>query len=201
MRFVIAAIAAAVWLYFLHVFKKANLKAWHFIVGTLGLFTLLMVVAVPCLTMPLARSVASIAGLFGSLTGWFEPYFKYGMIFIRTGTEALSLRVDFECSGIIEILAFECLLIFFDVYSRAEKVITGIIGFCVIMLLNAARIVLICTIVHFFGTGAFFVAHTYIGRIFFYVFTVLLYFYVFTRPQVTRMKVGRTSYGHFKKDS
>lgn len=200
-KIIIAIIAVCLWLYLLRVFRRAEMKAWHFGAGALGLFAILMVAAVPYLTQPLARSVAAIAGLFGNLTGWFAPYFRYGIIFIRSGSESVSMLIDFECSGIIEILAFECLLVFFDVYSRYEKVIVGLGGFLAITLLNAARIVLIAAIVHFAGTGAFYVAHTFIGRIFFYVFTVILYFFVFTRPQVIRMKVGHIRYGRFKRDA
>ena len=71
----------------------------------------------------------------------------------------------------------------------------GIAGVAAIMLANVLRIVLICEIVHFLGTDAFSVAHTYVGRLFFYAVTVLLYFYVFTKSQVVSMKVGGFLYG------
>lgn len=198
---VLWVLAACIWLYVLHLLKKADLKSWHFVIGALGLFALLMTGLVSFISDPLARCVCAIAGLFGRLTGWYAPYFKYGMIFIQSRTGSISMMIDFECSGVIEILAFECLLVFFDVYAREEKIMTGIIGFCAIMLLNALRITLICTIVHFFGTDAFGIAHTFIGRIFFYVFTVMLYFYVFTRPQIRRMKTGSFTYGNGQKNS
>lgn len=193
--------AACIWVYLLHVLKKADLKSWHFIVGSLGLFALLMTGTVDYISQPLASAVAAMAGLFGRATGWFEPYFRYSMIFIHAADYSLSMRIDFECSGMIEILAFECLLAFFDVYTREEKIVTGILGFCAIMVLNALRVILICTIVHFFGVNSFGVAHTFIGRIFFYIFTVILYFQVFTKPQVIRMKVGSFTYGRFKRNS
>lgn len=200
-KIILWIIGAFLWLFFLHVFRKADLKSWHFIIGSLGLFALLMTGVVRYLSDPLAKTVAAMAGLFGRATGWYEPYFRYSMIFIKSGASSLSMRIDFECSGVVEILAFECLLIFFDIYNREEKIITGILGFCAIMVLNALRIVLICTIVHFWGIDAFGVAHTFIGRIFFYVFTVVLYFYVFTRSQVSRMKVDNLTYGRFKRNA
>lgn len=70
-----------------------------------------------------------------------------------------------------------------------------------IMLCNALRIVMICMSVYFWGMGAYYVVHTFIGRIFFYVLSVYLYFYVFTKPQVIKMKVGSFSYGNNKTNS
>lgn len=201
LQYILIIIFTIIWLYLLRVFKRGKMRAWHFIVGALGLFLILLVVVVPYLTDPFAKIVASLAGIFGNMTGWFDEYFRYSMIFIKTQHSSITMMIDFECSGIIEIFAFECLLIFFDVYSREEKIIVGILGFCAIMLLNALRIILICSIVHFLGAPAFGIAHTFVGRIFFYIFTIILYFYVFTKPQIVRMKVGKMTYGKFKKDS
>ena len=122
-------------------------------------------------------------------------------IFIHTGVTQATLLIDFECSGIIEIMAFISLLAFFNVYNFSEKVMVGIGGFCYIMLCNALRIVMICMSVYFWGMGAYYVVHTFIGRIFFYVLSVYLYFYVFTKPQVIKMKVGSFSYGNNKTNS
>lgn len=197
---ILLVVAFIIWLYLLHVLKRSKLAFWHFAIGAIGLFCMLLIGVVPYLTDPLAKVVASLAGVFGTLTGWFTPYFKYSMIFITTQHNSITMMIDMECSGIIEILAFECILAFFNVYTKEEKVIVAIIGFALITIFNTLRIILICTIVHFFGTNAFGIAHTFVGRIFFYLFTVLLYFYVFTKPQVVRTKVGKLTYGRFKKD-
>ena len=132
---------------------RAKLHAWEFIIGSLGLFTILMMTVQPVLTMPLARCVSALAGVVGSITGAFTAYFKYGIIFVHTGMSSITLLIDFECSGIIEIMAFISLLAFFNVYNISEKIIVGIGGFCYIMVGNALRIVLICLSVHFLWYG------------------------------------------------
>ena len=43
----------------------------------------------------------------------FQSYFKYGVIFVNSRAGAISLLIDFECSGILEIMAFVALLAFF----------------------------------------------------------------------------------------
>ena len=192
---------AIVWGYFLYVLKRAKLQSWYFLVGSLGLFGLLMLLGKEPLTMPFSRCVVALAGILGDLTNAYVAYFKYGIIFITTQVASITLQIDFECSGIIEIFAFLSLLIFFDMYSKTEKLILGIFGFVYIMLCNALRISMICFIVHFCGIPAYYVAHTFIGRIFFYVLSVILYFYVFTKPQIVRMKVGQFTYGIHQKTS
>lgn len=188
----------AVWLYLLHVLTRAKLHAWRFMWGSMGLFVILMVWVQPILSQPLARCVAALAGVVGNLTGTFTAYFKYGIIFVSTGIGSVTMQIDFECSGIIEIMAFLCLLIFFKVYSPVERIMVGLIGFAYIMLCNALRIIIICLSVHWGGMSAYYIAHTFIGRMVFYFFSVVLYFYVFTKPQIFQMKVGNFSYGDHK---
>ena len=189
-------ISVAGWLFILAALKRAELRFWHFLWGALGLFVLGMVFVRPVATMPLAQSVAALSGIVGSLTNTFQAYFRYGILFVPSADSSITLQVDMECSGIIEIMAFISLLAFFDVYKRPEKIAVGIAGVAGIMLANALRIVLICEIVHFCGVDAYSVAHTFIGRLFFYALTVLLYFYVFTKPHIVSMKVGGFLYGN-----
>ncbi len=194
-------VALTIWGYILRILRKAELQAWRFLWGSLGLFVLLMVFIQPYVTEPLARGVCAIAGGVGTLTGTYEAYFRYGIVFVDSPSGAITLLVDMECSGVIEIMAFWCLLIFFRVYTRMERVVIGILGFLYIMLSNALRITVICLAVHFLGVEVFHVMHTFVGRILFYLLSVLLYFYVFTKPQVIQMKVGNFTYGHDKKNS
>ena len=81
---IVALVVIAVWLYVLSVTHRAKLHAWEFIIGSLGLFTILMMTVQPVLTMPLARCVSALAGVVGSITGAFTAYFKYGIIFVHT---------------------------------------------------------------------------------------------------------------------
>lgn len=180
----------AVWLFILKALKRAQLGFWHFLWGAAGLFIMGMVFLRPLITMPLAQCVAALAGIAGSLTDTFESYFRYSILYVAAQDSSITLQIDMECSGVIEIMAFVSLLAFFDVYKRPEKIVVGIAGVAGIMLANALRVILICEIVHFCGVDAYAVAHTYVGRLFFYVLTVLLYFYVFTKPQIISMKVG-----------
>lgn len=201
MKAILIAILIIVWLYLLWILRRGQLHFWHFVVGSMGSFVILMVTLQERLTQPLARGVAALAGVFGTITGGYTTYFKYGIIFINSHSESMTLVVDYECSGIIEIIAFISLVMFFDVYTRYTKVIVSLVGIVYLMLANALRITIICTSVLIFGVPAYYVSHSFVGRIVFYSLSVLLYFYVFTKPQVIQMKVGNFSYGNSGKNT
>lgn len=192
---ILGVIIVIVWLYILRVLHKSNLPAWKFIWGSCGLFVLMMIFVRPYLTQPLAQIVAAIAGGFGKITGLFSSYFKYGVIFVDSKAGAISLLIDFECSGILEIMAYVSLLTFFEAYSYYERVVVGVAGVFYIILANALRIISICVIIYFFGMPSYYIAHTFVGRIVFYSLSIILYFFVFTKTQIVRQKVGGFSYG------
>ncbi len=194
-KYLICAVAALIWWYLLRVTDRAKLDFWHFVLGSAGLFIFLIVLVQPVLTKPLARLVAAVAGLFGSLTHTFAAFFRYGVLFIQSPEGAMTLQIDFECSGIIEILAFLSLLLFFRVYTRNERAVIGLIGTVGIILANVLRIIVICEMIYFLGPNAYYAAHSLVGRFIFYGLSVLLYFYVFTKPQIVSMKVGIFKYG------
>lgn len=183
-----------VYIYLLTVLKRAKLPFAFFCIGSVGMFVFTVVLLQPLVTVPMQKAVAAVAGLLGQAIGIYQSYFQYGILFIQSKTETISMYIDYECSGIIEIVAFLSLLWFFPVYSTAEKIFTSIIGFITIFLSNVLRIFVICLIIFFFGNDAFFIAHTIIGRFVFYFCSIILYFFVFTRPQVIKQKVGRFSY-------
>ena len=182
------------WVYLLTVLKRGKLDFWYFIAGSVGLFIFSVIFIEPVAVEPLQKAVAAAAGIPGRLTGIYESYFQKGIIFISTGGTSLSLYIDFECSGIIETLAFFALLWFFPVYRLYEKVVVSIAGGLLIFASNVLRIFVICLVVYFFGGDMYFLAHTIIGRLVFYACTIALYFYVFTKSQIIRQKVGGMRY-------
>ena len=196
MRYLLCFGFLILWILLLRVLKKANLLFWRFFFGSTGLFLLLFFLVQPVLTEPLGRCVAALAGVVGNLTNTFSPFFRYGVLFIETAEGAMTLQIDIECSGIVEIMAYLSLLAFYRVYTRNERVILAIVGVWCIVLANVLRIIIICEMIHFGGSGLYYLAHSLVGRLVFYALSVVLYFYVFTKPQIIRMKVGGVTYGN-----
>ena len=195
-KYVIGIVCVLILVYVLSVFRRGKLNFWYYITGSIGVFLLMMFFLKPYLTLPLARSVAALSGLVGDLTGLFSAYFKYGIIFVESEFGSMTLQIDFECSGIIEVLAYLALLMFYNVFDWVERLLYGILGILYIIVANVARIVVICLFIHFHGPSSYFVAHTLVGRIVFYILSIILYFYVFTKSQVLRMRLGSFTYGH-----
>lgn len=193
---VFAVICLILWVYALSVFKRGRLDFFKFIVGSVGLFIFMMIFLEPLLMGPLVNLVTSATGIVGDITGLFESYHDYSLMFVtcKATNEALSLYIDYECSGIIEMMAFVSLLAFFEVYDIWQRIIVGVIGCIAIFFSNVIRITVICTIIRFWGNSAYYFAHTIIGRIVFYMLAVVLYYYVFTHAQIIRQKIGGFSY-------
>ena len=91
-------------------------------------------------------------------------------------------------------MAYLSLLIFYRVYTVYERFCVGILGVIAMILANALRITVICLIIYFGGIDMYYIAHTFVGRFVFYGLSVMLYFYVFTKPQIIKQKVGSFSY-------
>ena len=198
MIYVVAAAAIGLWVWLLRVLRKAGLKFWRYLLGSCGIFLILLILVRPWLVLPLARLIATIAGIFGKVTGFYQAYYRYGVIFIESLNGAITVNIDLECSGFIEISAFISLLAFYGIYNIPERIYIGVVGTLYTMLTNALRIAVICTMIHFLGTDYYYVAHTIVGRIVFYVLQVMLYFFIFTKPHVLKMKTG--DFGYNKKE-
>jgi exosortase family protein XrtG len=188
--------AFIIWAYSIWVLSRTGLHFFKFCLGSVGLFFFLMIWVQPIVTAPLSMAVSAVAGVLGNLTNMFDSYYKYSILFIPKNTASVSLTIDYECSGVIEIMAYSCMLWFFPLYNTIEKLIVNCIGIAVIFGANILRIFIICTLIYFYGNDIFYFAHTIFGRIIFYAISIILYFYTFTRSQIIRQKVGNFTYGN-----
>lgn len=194
-KYMAGAAGLVAWLFLLHVLKKSKLNFWRFLAGSVGAFLLMLAFLQPVLTQPLARVVALLASIPGKIGHIYSAHYKYGVIFVESSAGAISLKIDFECSGIIEIIAYLSLLMFYRVYTIYERVYVGVLGVVALVAANALRIVVICLCIYFGGIDMYYTAHTFIGRFVFYGLSVMIYFYVFTKPQIIKQKVGSFRYG------
>jgi len=192
-----------IWLYFLTVFHRGNLNYFQYLWGAVGLFVFMCIFVQPALTVILKQYVTSVVGIIGKVTGICEAYYEYSIIFIpkQSVLSSISLYIDYECSGVIEMMAFVSLLAFFQVYDVGHRIIVGIIGCVCIFFFNVIRITVICAIIFRFGSDSYYVAHTIIGRLVFYTLSILLYYYVFTKQQIVKQKIGGFSYAEHNENA
>ncbi|MDF2878385.1 MAG: exosortase family protein [Clostridia bacterium] len=192
---ILKSLLFVLWLYILITFERGKLHFFKFVVGAVGLFFFLMIFFEPYLVSVLSRMVTVVSGIVGDATGYYQTFHDYSLIVIARNQEAISLYIDYECAGVIEILAFAALVWFFPIYNTLEKIVVTALGIVWIFMANILRIFTICILVYYYGNNMFYFAHTIFGRVIFYTLSIVLYFYVFTRSHIKRQKVGHVSYG------
>lgn len=177
-------VGTVVWLYALSVLKRARLSAYFFIVGSAGLFFILSAISRPYWVWFFTHAVIHGVAIFRDLTGWCTIMYNTGLVYITNGANPVIMSIDYECSGIIETCAFVALVVFFPTYQRKEKVFYALFGLVYIYAINVIRLCVVIIIVHFGGGQTFFIAHSIVGRLVFYVLVIALYYNVFTYSQL-----------------
>jgi exosortase family protein XrtG len=98
--------------------------------------------------------------------------------------------VGVECSGVLELLALIGLIGFYPAFSWLRKASALAIGITVTWVANLLRILLIMWITSEMGPDWVFQAHAVYGRVFFFAWTIALYWYLVTRPTIAIVGAG-----------
>lgn len=173
-----------IWIYGLSVLKRADLSGFNFWWGSIGLFIITAFIFRPYFVWLISDILTSTLGVFASITHWFTAYPVTNFIQIDVGKNSVQLFVDYECSGVIEFLSYISLVAFYPLYNRQAKITAGVVGSLWIFVANIVRLLLIAVIVKYCGVGSLFWAHSILGRLLFYALVIILYYNVFTRPQM-----------------
>lgn len=192
-KYIIGVILLILWLYALHVLKKTKLDFFRFLVGAAGMFFFLLFYAFNTLLVPFSYLVTSISGFIGRLTGCFDVYSSYGILAIQ-GKDIVNVYIDFECSGILEIITYISMIMFFPAYQLYEKIIHQVLGTLYILGANVLRLSFIGIVTYYTGMEYYYLTHAIIARLLFLVLIMALYFYTFTRTQILKQKVGKFDY-------
>ncbi len=176
MKYVLLGFFIAIWIYVLIITKKNLLESWFYIIGSVVTFILSFIFLQPIVTPILARIVTLITGFLGEITKCFESFSEYGIIFIKQGTEGISLYIDTECAGFIEISAFVVLVSFFAIYNPLEKIVISIFGTFYIIGINILRLFSICLIIYY-GKIALIILQVFI-------FVILMLFSYFNKAKI-----------------
>ena len=191
----LCAVLFIIWLYVLSVFKKRRLAAFHYILGASGLFIFVFLLFKKPLTLGISHIVLFLMDLLGKLTGFFTVFADYNLIFIDNSRCSISMYIDYECCGVIEILVLVCLVLFYPLFGPVKKLIYSILGAVYIMAANIFRLFVVSLVIYYFGNDAYYISHAVVGRIVFYILTILLYFYLLSYNQIKNQRVGRFDYG------
>jgi|GEM_PF-126307 len=190
-------ILLAIWGYILHVFKKRKLTAFYYMLGTAGLFVAIFIPFRKILTELLSDLVLYIMGVIGDVTGFFTVFSEYNLIFINHKMSCISMYIDYECCGVIEVLVLVCLVMFFPVFGWVKKIVYAFLGALYVICANIIRLVLVSVVIYQYGNDVYYLAHAVIGRLVFYVLMIILYFYMLSYSQIRKQKVGNFDYEAF----
>lgn len=181
-------------IYLLSVFKRKKLYAFYFGLGVLGFYGFVFFFLRESITPMMIKGTCFIMDKIGRLLHLWVGYPNYGVLFIDNGDSCISLNIDYECSGFLEILTFISPLLFFQVYSIWKRLAWCIGGTFYLIVMNIVRLCIICGAIYIRGDSAYYLAHTIVGRLFFVVCVSLLYIVAFTYAHVNSQDVGSFDY-------
>ncbi|MFT9388535.1 MAG: exosortase family protein XrtG [Leuconostoc sp.] len=179
------------WIYILSVLKRAKTDAFYFLVGSAGMFVLLLLWSKPYGVWLFSTIVTWSVGTVGHITGLFDTFSAAHVIRVISDHQTSILIVDYECSGIIETTAFWGLIAFYPVYSLERRAALAAIGAGWFFGANIIRLTLVAAAIYFLGPGSFFIVHSIIGRLGFYAVAILWYYLVFTKGQLVNQVLSR----------
>ncbi len=99
----------------------------------------------------------------------------------------VALMMGIESSALIECSTLIGLVSYYPTFTWTQKVRYLILGLIATIAINIMRIVIIVYIVQSYGRSSIFMAHAVIGRLFFFAFIIVLFWYMLTRPTIERV--------------
>jgi exosortase family protein XrtG len=201
MNWFFAAFIFAIWFCAVIFFRAYRIWIFYYLVAVSGFAYLLVLVASSAfnLEISLAHTVASGVHILLNLTGIPSRIFSNapGILLVmvitqRTGWTALQIGV--ESSGLLEMSVLTSLMLFYPNWRFATRLRLALIGNGLTWIANIIRMFLIAVILHYLGKDALLIAHSLVGRIFFFLFTIGIYWYLITARSLEtieeRLKTG-----------
>lgn len=98
------------------------------------------------------------------------------------------LHIGVESSGLLEISVFISLVLFYPGLSLYRRGSTIVLGTAATWIVNVIRLFIIVVILNRFGKTSLVLAHNYVGKIVFFVFTIAIYWYLITAATVRELQ-------------
>lgn len=184
----------AFWLIALMWTYKAKLTAFKFALGSSGTFVFAFVLFKGLIANFCTTVLMNVMSVLSMVTGMFRVSVPYKTMIVDHGLDAISMIIDVECSGMIETLVIISIIWFYPLFKFKEKIILSIIGYVYTLVTNAIRLLIIITVLYVKGSEYYYIAHSVVGRVVFWLLTIFLYFYILTYKHIKSQKVGNFDY-------
>lgn len=189
-KFLLFLSIVMVWGFAILMFRNSKMHFFKFLAGSVGVFTISIIFFLPYLDKILNALITNALIIIEQYTDIFKVFRGNSIISVDTADGIISMIINYECSGVIEMLVFTSLALFFPFGGITRKSASIIMGNIYLYIANIIRIIFIVIILKIFGASSYYIAHTLLARILFFVFSVVLYYFVFTSTQLKYQKVG-----------
>jgi exosortase family protein XrtG len=187
MNWLFSALLFTIWLGAVSFFRAYRIWILYYLTAVSG-FAYLLVLATSSmfqLEITLAHTVASGVHFLLNLAGIPSQIFSNapGILLVmvitqRTGWTALQIGV--ESSGLLEMSVLTSLVLFYPEWRISSRLRLILTGNGLTWVANILRMFLIAVMLHFLGKDALLIAHSLVGRIFFFLFTIGIYWFLIT---------------------
>lgn len=186
-RLLTTIIIFPIWLALVLVFRRHRQWLFYYLVAAFGLTLQLVFLAEH---FGLDQILVNIASFHVKLLS--TSLFKLQMELLSNGRFQLVhpsggidiLKLGIECSAILESSILISLLLFYPLFSLRQRLLRITFGLVVTYVINIFRLLIIVLMANKFGSDYIFLAHAGVARVFFFIFELLLYWYLLTKPTV-----------------
>lgn len=167
----------------------------YYLFGAVGLVYWLALVAgnilhlEPYLAHTVAWAVHLISGAFAIPTRIFEN--APGILLVLVVVQQVGwtvLQIGVESSGLLEISVLISILAFYPGWSLMRRGLSILAGGVALWLANVLRMMIIVVMLNQMGKGALVLAHTFVGRIVFFLLTILIFWYLVTSATLATIR-------------
>jgi exosortase family protein XrtG len=189
----ILALALVAWAAILWFLRSKRIWIFYYIWGAVG-FTLLAILllrgswvefGIEQLT---GLTLHHTLGYMGIETRVFDKAPGTILMLIKVDNSWTAIDIDIECSGLLEGCVLMGLMLFYPAYKPRMKAVYSSTGLVMLYLINLVRLYVIVGTIHMGGRDVIYIAHSLIGRLVFFGLTITLYWWLFTRPSLVKVK-------------
>lgn len=99
------------------------------------------------------------------------------------------LQIGVESSGLLEMIVLISLIIFYPGWKASHRFIRGMVGLLLTWGANLLRMILIAALLHSYGKEVLVLAHTFLGKLVFFILTLAIYWALVTFPSLNHIEV------------
>ncbi len=189
------AATTALWAAVTFFFYRNRIWLLYYVVGAVGLALLLIWSGRTVFPLELwlkesaAYCVHYIAQWAGIETRIFTGAPGTILVLVIPQTQGWTLvEIGVECSGLLEEAVLIGLTSFYPGWTWPRRLGWLTVGIALTYAGNLLRILFIVATLHFLGKDTLFLAHTLVGRVFFFFVVVAIYWVIFTQPTLKQIR-------------